>query len=134
MVVRFILNFAEENAIILPGRIPGFKRDDVKALPSNLSKSAVWRVYKAAVKEGDRVVASSTFRKMWSQLLPYVVVCKPASDLCWVCQANNNLIVKQASPPHTQTHILNVRSCLSLLLHGKIYFTNLGSTHTHNSI
>lgn len=37
-VVKFILNYAEDHAILLPGRIPGYKRDDIKLLPSNVSK------------------------------------------------------------------------------------------------
>ena len=37
-VVKFILNYAEDHAILLPGRIPGYKRDDIKLLPSNISK------------------------------------------------------------------------------------------------
>ena len=28
---RFLNNYAEENAILLPGRIPGYKRDDISA-------------------------------------------------------------------------------------------------------
>ena len=31
-------NYAEENAILLPGRIPGYKRDDLQLLPSNTTK------------------------------------------------------------------------------------------------
>ena len=37
-VVKFILNTAEEQALLLPGRVPGFKRIDVKLLPSYLTK------------------------------------------------------------------------------------------------
>ena len=33
-VVAFCHNYAEANAILLPGRIPGYKRDDVVLLPS----------------------------------------------------------------------------------------------------
>ena len=35
-VVKFILNVTEEQALLLPGRIPGFKQADVKLLPSVL--------------------------------------------------------------------------------------------------
>ena len=45
-VSRFIVNFAEQQSIILPGRISGFKRDDVKVLPSCETKASVWRAYK----------------------------------------------------------------------------------------
>ena len=37
-LVKFLQNYAETNAILLPGRIPGYKRDDLKLLPSNTSK------------------------------------------------------------------------------------------------
>ena len=37
-VVKFLQNYAEENALLLPGRIPGYKRDDIKFLPSSKSK------------------------------------------------------------------------------------------------
>ena len=37
-VVTFLQNYAEENAILLPGRIPSHKRDDIKLLPSSRSK------------------------------------------------------------------------------------------------
>ena len=37
-IVKFIHNFAEQNAILLPGRIPTYKRDDIKLLPSSDSK------------------------------------------------------------------------------------------------
>ena len=101
-VSRFILNFAEQHSIILPGRIPVFKRDDVKVLPSCETKSYVWRQYKAASTEGQRIVRCSTFRKLWKQLLPYVVVCKPMSDLCWTCQQNNSRIVREVNVPEDE--------------------------------
>lgn len=34
--VDFIKNYAEANAILLPGRIPGYKRDDLQLLPSGV--------------------------------------------------------------------------------------------------
>lgn len=37
-IIQFLHNYAEEHAILLPGRIPGYKRDDVKLLPSCNSK------------------------------------------------------------------------------------------------
>ena len=37
-VVKFIENYAEQHAILLPGRIPAYKRDNMKLLPSSTSK------------------------------------------------------------------------------------------------
>lgn len=42
-VVKFLQNYAEENAILLPGRIPGYKRDDIKLLPSSCSKAVSYK-------------------------------------------------------------------------------------------
>ena len=37
-LVKFLQNYAETNAILLPGRIPSYKRDDLKLLPSSTTK------------------------------------------------------------------------------------------------
>ena len=37
-IVVFLTNYAEGHAILLPGRIPGHKRDDVQLLPSSTTK------------------------------------------------------------------------------------------------
>ena len=36
-IVQFITNFAEQHAILLPSRIPGYKRDNLKLLPSSIT-------------------------------------------------------------------------------------------------
>ena len=40
-VVQFIQNYAEAHAILLPGRIPGYKRSDLQLLPSSTTKHHV---------------------------------------------------------------------------------------------
>ena len=37
-IVKYLNQYVEQHAILLPGRIPGQKRDDVKLLPSSSSK------------------------------------------------------------------------------------------------
>ena len=37
-VVNFIMNIAEQQALLLPGRVPGLNRVGVKLLPSVLAK------------------------------------------------------------------------------------------------
>ena len=44
-VVVFVTQHAEANAILLPGRIPGYKRSDIQILPSSTTKRAVWLLY-----------------------------------------------------------------------------------------
>jgi len=96
-VVQFIVNFADQHSVILPGRIPASKRNDIKILPSSETKASLWRCYKASAVPGQRVVKLSTFRQLWSQLLPFIVIAKPMSDLCWVCQKNNTAIVRSVN-------------------------------------
>ena len=39
---------------------------------------------------------------MWRRLLPQVMVTKPMSDLCWMCQKNSIAIVRAANQPEEQ--------------------------------
>ena len=94
-VVKFIMNVAEEQALLLPGHVPGFKRMDVKLLQSSLTKHKLWKIYQdACVAAGYVAVGYSKFCDLWKQLCPFIVTMRPASDLCWTCQKNNNHIHK----------------------------------------
>ena len=97
-VVAFLVNFAEDHALMLPGRIPGFKRFDIKLLPSHYTKACVWRKYVAAMEAaGERAVKVDAFRKLWRSLVPYIVKTRPMTDLCWICQKNNSAIYRSAN-------------------------------------
>ena len=47
-VVSFLLNYVELNGVLLPGRVLGYSRTDIKLLPSSTSKRGIWRVYRQA--------------------------------------------------------------------------------------
>ena len=49
----------------------------------------------------DPVISRRTFENLWSQLCPYVTVMKPATDLCFNCQENANLLMKVANMPES---------------------------------
>ena len=67
---------------MLPGRIPGFKQEDVQVLSSSETKTSVWRVYTATCKaSGEQAVSYSKFVDLWHQFCPKVVVAKPMTDL-----------------------------------------------------
>ena len=90
--------------MLLPGRVPGYKDSDVKLLPSSTTKRAIWELYlQAAAANTMRAVAYSTFTQLWRQLLPYIVVMKPMSDLCWVCQQNSTAITRAANRAEEKT-------------------------------
>ena len=42
-VKNFLTNYVKENAVLLPGRIPGFKKEDIKLLSSSKTKMSVSR-------------------------------------------------------------------------------------------
>ena len=64
-IISFVTQYCETNAIILPGRVPGYKRDDIQILPSTTTKRAVWRMYKETCTSLlKRAAAYSTFCKV----------------------------------------------------------------------
>lgn len=102
-VVKFIRNVAEEQALLLPGRVPGFKRTDVKLLPSTLTKHSLWKTYQDLCNNDCSIsVGYSKFCDLWNQLCPFVIIMRPATDLCWTCQKNNSRIHKSANLPEAQ--------------------------------
>ena len=100
-IVRFLFNFAEQHALVLPGRVPGYSWIDIQLLPSSLSKRAVWRVYREAVG-AVHAVAYSTFCLLWRSVVPSIVIMKPRSDLCWQCQQNSTAIMRTANASDTE--------------------------------
>ena len=97
--VHFIFNYAEQHALLLPGRVPGYSRSDIQLLPSSDTKRAIWRSYITAA-EADatlRPVAYTTFCHLWKKLTPSIVIMKPRSDLCWQCQQNSTAIIRTAN-------------------------------------
>ena len=72
-VVAFLVNFAEDHSLMLPGQIPGFERFDIKLLPCNYTKASVWRIYTAAMEAaGERAINLDSFCKLWRTLVPYI--------------------------------------------------------------
>ena len=99
-VKNFLSNYVEENAVLLPGRIPGFKNDDIQLPSSSDTKMAVWREFKKACKEtGKQTVCYTKFIDLWQQFHPNVVVAKPMSDLCLTCQQNTSKLLRSANLP-----------------------------------
>ena len=57
-VKNFLSNDAEENAVLLPGRIPGFKNDDIRLLSSSETKMNVWRAFKTVCEATGKQVGT----------------------------------------------------------------------------
>ena len=94
----FLAKYVRENAIVLPGRIPGFKSDEVKVLPSSKTKMSVWRAYTSTCEaSGVQAVSYSKFVELWQQFHPHVVMSKPMTDLCLTCQQNTTKLLCEAN-------------------------------------
>ena len=52
----FLGNYADQHALVLPGRVPGYWRDNVRLLPAAHTKSFVFDVYKAATEKSGMIL------------------------------------------------------------------------------
>ena len=60
----------------------------------------MWVEYKLSSDEAEiRAAAYTTFCALWKQLTPQIMVMKPMSDLCWVCQENSVALMRSANMP-----------------------------------
>ena len=90
-VKNFLSNYAQENALLLPGRIPGFKDEYIQLLSSSDTKMHVWNSFKRACEESNKqVVSYPKFTLLWKQFHPNVIVAKPMTALCFTCQQNTS--------------------------------------------
>ena len=81
--------------IVLTGRIPGFKCDDVKVLSCSETKMSVWRAYSSTCESlGQQAVCYSKFTELWQEFHPNVVVAKRMTDLCLTCQENTTKLLR----------------------------------------
>ena len=44
----------------------------------------------------------NTFCTLWRKLTPQIMVMKPMTDLCWVCQQNSSAIMRAANTPEEE--------------------------------
>ena len=81
--MTFIQNFADCHAMPLPGRMPNMKDYSVMMLPSDMTKSGIWKNYvESCAQSGIRAVGLTKFKCVWALYLPYISVMKISSDLC----------------------------------------------------
>ena len=66
-----------------------------------------------------RPVGYSTFTGLWRQLLPYIVVMKPMTDLCWLCQQNGAALAKcSKSSIEEKTMVCILNACMNACMCG----------------
>ena len=102
-VAKFIMNVIDDKALLPQGRVPGFKRIDVKLLPSSMTKSRLCKSYQSAcAAKRTRICWLLKVLWLWSQLCLFIIMMRPASDLCWTSQKNKNQTLKSANLPDAQ--------------------------------
>ena len=113
-IVHFLFNYAEQHAVLLPGRVPGYKEMKLKLLPSSTTKKAVWSLYvEAGMESFVRTVAYSTFLQIWKQYCPNLMVMKPMTDLCALCQNNSKLILRLSNRSEAEKSVVGDRKQMS---------------------
>ena len=90
--IHALENYVEENAIVLPGRIP-----EIRLLSLSETKMSVWKEYKGTSKtSNEKAVSYRKFLQLWDEFYPDVVVGKPMTDLCLTCQENTTKLQRAA--------------------------------------
>ena len=77
-IVTFLQNYAEENTILLPGNIPGYKRTDLQLLPTHTTKHQVWEFYiQCCGKLTFRLAHYRHFCFLWRKYVPHIIITTP---------------------------------------------------------
>ena len=130
-IITFVMQYVENNGILLPGRVPGYKRDDIKLHPSSATKRAVWMLYQeSAMSLSLRSVAYTTFCKVWRNFLADVVVYKPMTDLCITCQKNSAAIVRSITMSEEEKSEVCALVYMYMYTYTKCVFTHVQWTLT----
>ena len=86
----FLCQYARDNALPLPGRLPNYKNSQVQhvlLLPSDKSCADIHQLYEKVASELlYRNVSLRTFQRVWHELCPHITITKPLTDLCGTCQ------------------------------------------------
>ena len=97
-VVQFLINYAENNALVLPGKTRGIRDHRTMLLPSWESKKEIHAKYVASCEAaGIRSLKRNAFYGIWREALPFIVIQRPRSDLCGLCQKNTMKMSEMAN-------------------------------------
>ena len=62
--ITFTHNLPDSNAMLLPGRVPGYEESDVKLLASTIIKHTIWELY---LQAAATISTYLTFTQLWRQ-------------------------------------------------------------------
>ncbi|RUS70890.1 hypothetical protein EGW08_021353 [Elysia chlorotica] len=101
-ITLFLKGYAEGYALALPGKMQPFSaRDEALLLPLHIRNSFC-----------RRVVSLTCFKRLWRNKLPNLLVARPMTDLCWVCQKltrarqrHNGMTMEKSEVIKLPTHV-----------------------------
>lgn len=83
----FIIQYANRNALPLPGRVANFNDNTTLLLPSDTTQQQIHEMYEdLAATCNLRSVSLRSFQRIWKEHCPYILPMRPATDLCNKCQ------------------------------------------------
>lgn len=87
-VVKFIQNYAEDEAMFMPGGQAN-TYNILKLLPTSETKFHIYELYKSAAEEAKYPVACyASFTALWRDFCSDVSIMSQKTDLCDICQKN----------------------------------------------
>ena len=102
-VTSFIKAYARDNALPLPGRVPGHSLETHLVISSSITKKDIFQQYTQVSLEASlSPVKYSLFLELWNSLVPWIVIAKPSSDLCWTCQKFSETLYRT---PNLDVHV-----------------------------
>ncbi|XP_062612907.1 uncharacterized protein LOC134274662 isoform X2 [Saccostrea cucullata] len=103
----FLCQYARDNALPLPGRLPNFRDARVLLLPSDKTKEDIFKIYvKVAEELHHKTISLRSFQRVWVELCPHIVITKPCTDLCQRCQDFANQISKSGTLTEEEKSLL----------------------------
>ena len=86
----FILTYAEENALILPGRVPGYCRSDIQ-LYLQIFLNEISGKFIQLLLHLQLVILHF---EIMERISSFSNIMKPMTDLCWQCQQNSTAVIR----------------------------------------
>lgn len=86
--VKLVKNYAEQHALVLPGRLPSYRLNtDLMILPCTMKKKCIYELYKKATDDTEvKPIGRTWWYDLWNEFCGNVVIQKPRTDLCNICQ------------------------------------------------
>lgn len=97
-IKTFLIKYATDNALPLPGRLSNYKNHQVVLLPSDKIQLTLRQL---AIDMQYRSVSVRTFQhvqRQWHDLCPNIVVTTPCTDLCQKCHEYAGKITYSGNP------------------------------------